>query len=231
MRGRVSLCFDDGMDCHVELVMPELERRGMKATFFVPIHPFDLSFDPPKPFSRFSRFRSAAWHDAAALGHEIGAHLVKHCSREVMDVWNAGVAEFEVDHAKQIIFAATGKPVDSMAYVKGHVTPTIREAVMKAHKQARGVAHGEGIPRGWTGDWYDIPTVCIGGKWDRTKELGMFLDNAVTHDLWVNLTFHGVGDVEMFGNVGWAQFISILNSIEARNVPVETFGAAADLWR
>lgn len=30
------LTFDDGLKCHVDLVLPELERRGLKGTFFVP---------------------------------------------------------------------------------------------------------------------------------------------------------------------------------------------------
>ena len=63
----VSLTFDDGMDSHLEAVIPALDARGMAGTFYVKTDDAE----------RLERFR-----DPQRRGHEIGNHTVHHwCSR------------------------------------------------------------------------------------------------------------------------------------------------------
>ena len=63
----VSLTFDDGMDSHLEAVVPALDAREMAGTFYVKTDDAD----------RLRRFR-----EPQRRGHEIGNHTVHHwCSR------------------------------------------------------------------------------------------------------------------------------------------------------
>ncbi len=63
----VSLTFDDGMDSHLEVVVPALDARGLTGTFYI-------KTDDAK---RLGRFRYPQ-----RRGHEIGNHTVHHwCSR------------------------------------------------------------------------------------------------------------------------------------------------------
>lgn len=63
----VSLTFDDGMDSHLEAVVPALDARGLAGTFYV----------KTDDAARLQRFR-----EPQRRGHEIGNHTVHHwCSR------------------------------------------------------------------------------------------------------------------------------------------------------
>ncbi|MFI5295191.1 MAG: polysaccharide deacetylase family protein [Thermodesulfovibrionales bacterium] len=62
----ITLTFDDGLDVHLDSVMPLLDRNNLKASFYVP-----LSADC------FHR-RTNEWRQAAASGHELGNHTIFH---------------------------------------------------------------------------------------------------------------------------------------------------------
>ncbi len=60
----VSLTYDDGLNSQLDTVIPELETRGLKASFFLVRENVDA--------------RVADWVKVAQLGHEIGNHTVSH---------------------------------------------------------------------------------------------------------------------------------------------------------
>ena len=63
----VSLTFDDGRPSQLELAMPILDARGVKATFYPDVS--EVEADPD------------AWKGVLAAGHEIGNHTLSHvCS-------------------------------------------------------------------------------------------------------------------------------------------------------
>lgn len=65
----VSLGYDDGLDSQLDHVIPALNRRGLHASFYVPIN------GPTLPG------RLNEWKAAAAAGHELGNHTLFHaCS-------------------------------------------------------------------------------------------------------------------------------------------------------
>ena len=65
----VSLGYDDGLDSQLDHVIPALNKRSLKASFYVPINGPTL----PK--------RQDEWRAAAAAGHELGNHSLFHaCS-------------------------------------------------------------------------------------------------------------------------------------------------------
>jgi sialate O-acetylesterase len=61
----VSLSYDDGLPNHYQLVTPQLEARGMRGTFYVPLKS-DVMQNP------------IAWREMAKKGHELGNHTVFH---------------------------------------------------------------------------------------------------------------------------------------------------------
>ena len=68
-QGAVSLGYDDGLNSQLDHVMPALNKRGLKASFYVPIN------SPTLPA------RQDEWRAAAAAGHELGNHSLFHaCS-------------------------------------------------------------------------------------------------------------------------------------------------------
>ena len=88
----VSLTFDDGLDVHLEVVMPLLEAAGLRGTFYV--NP-DTDYDyggyvsdggggdgagEQVAESKWER-QIGGWVSAAARGHEVGNHTTHHpCS-------------------------------------------------------------------------------------------------------------------------------------------------------
>lgn len=65
----VSLGYDDGLNSQLDHVVPALNQRGLRASFYVPIN------GPTLPG------RLNEWKAAAAAGHELGNHTLFHaCS-------------------------------------------------------------------------------------------------------------------------------------------------------
>jgi hypothetical protein len=65
-KAAVSLTFDDGMDVHLDRVIPMLESYDLRGTFYV------------LPQRDDWRERLEQWKPAAEAGHEIGNHSVSH---------------------------------------------------------------------------------------------------------------------------------------------------------
>ena len=63
-RGAVSLTYDDGLNSQLDHALPELNRRGLKATFFLTRENMEG--------------RLADWEAAGRAGHEIADHTITH---------------------------------------------------------------------------------------------------------------------------------------------------------
>jgi len=65
----VTLGYDDALDSQLDHVVPALNKRGLRASFYIPIN------GPTFPA------RQSEWKAAAAAGHELGNHSLFHsCS-------------------------------------------------------------------------------------------------------------------------------------------------------
>jgi peptidoglycan-N-acetylglucosamine deacetylase len=62
----VVLTYDDGLNVHLDKVIPALDARGFKATFYIPCNSETLNK------------RLQDWRKAAAKGHELGNHTIFH---------------------------------------------------------------------------------------------------------------------------------------------------------
>lgn len=219
MRPMLSLTFDDGLPCQIEHALPELNARGMKATFFVIQNsPYD------------SQFRSNVWAQAAKDGHEIGAHSVSH--KKPAEISDAE-AYSEVIDCKAFIEREAGAVVTSYAYPYTHVNETVRAAAKKTYQQARGgrVAREDKfiVPRDRV-DMFNLPCFHVSEK--ALCEMPGWLDEAIARNAWLILMFHGIGpDETQWDNIFRESFGKMLEDIKSRPIDVLTLGAAADIYR
>ena len=78
--GAVSLTFDDGLESQLLLAVPELERRGIRASFY--INP--VGREDRDDVGSSWRDRLQAWRSVHETGHEIGNHSLLHpCSLNI----------------------------------------------------------------------------------------------------------------------------------------------------
>ncbi len=95
----VSLTFDDGGPTQLSRAIPEMEKRGLRATFYLCPRGDDYAE------------RLAPWKEIAARGHEIGNHTLSHtCSTNLKTYPPAGGLESmtlaEVEARRQGMVAA-----------------------------------------------------------------------------------------------------------------------------
>lgn len=75
MTARICLTYDDAIPVHREIVAPELAKRGLRGTFYIPAARDDLHEHPDE------------WRRVAAMGHELGNHSCFHPCRTRSE-WN-----------------------------------------------------------------------------------------------------------------------------------------------
>lgn len=183
----VSLTFDDGLPCHYKLVIPELNRRGMKATFFVPIIPQnggneEIIFDV--------RFRDEEWKTAIAWGHEIGAHSVRH--RRLKDTPTG-----EIPMSQMILRDILGTEPRSYAWPFCETNGVHVRVAEKHYDQARGGPDGDGR--------FNYSSIAV-GDWNIDKMIEAPWDGVYM--------FHGVGQPGSWGNIEFDQFRRFLDLFE-----------------
>ncbi len=132
LAGLLAITFDDGYRDNHELAAPELERRGLPATFFITTGFIDTNQVPPWDAERGIRSRWMTWsqvRDLHALGFGIGAHTVTHA-----DLGRATpeTARREVEESRRVLEARLGAPVPDFCYPFGgrqHLTEANREVI------------------------------------------------------------------------------------------------------
>jgi len=189
----VSLGYDDGLDSQLDHVVPALNKRGLKASFYVPIN------GPTLPG------RQNEWKAAAAAGHELGNHSLFHgCSakgpgrewvlphRDLDHQTPAGVQE-------QILAANTWlQSLDGQT--RRTFTPPCLDmqaggqdfaAALKPHFVAFRAA-GPGLVTDTAGfDPYAMPVYFVEGM--SGEQLIALVEKAAAQHALVALLFHGVG--------------------------------------
>ena len=189
----VSLGYDDGLDSQLDHVIPALNKRGLRASFYVPIN------GPTLPG------RQNEWKAAAAAGHELGNHSLFHsCSaqgpgrewvqphRDLDKQMAAGVQE-QILAANTWLQSLDGKTrrtftppcLDMKAGGQDFV------AALKPHFVAFRAA-GPGLLTDTTQlDPYAMPVYFVEG-WTG-EQLIALVEKAASQHAMVSLLFHGVG--------------------------------------
>lgn len=198
----VSLTFDDTEPHHLECAVPELDRRGLRATFYaMPQHALPLKDQ---------------WQAAFARGHEAGNHSLTHPQPA-----GFGTADCirEVDGAQTAFFDLVGVRPPTFAYPYTVVTPEYRAILASRFVAARG-GGDRLIPPQPEPDWLNLP--CVATLTDRS--LADYQDwVARTREAGGLLVFmiHGVGDSPW----GWQPI-----TLETYRGLLDHLLAQAELW-
>jgi peptidoglycan/xylan/chitin deacetylase (PgdA/CDA1 family) len=205
-KAATSLTFDDGDHSHLDVAIPELDQRGMKATFFLIANQTDRKDD---------------WRKIIAKGHEIGNHSLDHRHPAEM---TAQQQEAQVVGANHVLQKEFGVQVRSFAYPFTEITSELRTALAKADLLARG-GYGKSfvLTPDMDPDWLDIPA--------RMTETQLSLSTYkkwIAEDLkkrgWMVWMIHGLeGSVSGWNPISKKNFEGILDGIASKDIWVGTF--------
>ncbi len=106
--------FDDGYRDNYEVVLPVLERLGIRATFFITAGFLGKMF--PAFDGSFPMMTSDQVKDLASQGHEIGAHTMTHPKLTKVSLEKAAA---EIYNSRTFLEDLIGSKIDSFAYPKG----------------------------------------------------------------------------------------------------------------
>ncbi|MBI3855869.1 MAG: polysaccharide deacetylase family protein [Planctomycetes bacterium] len=202
-KGAVSFTFDDGDASHLGIVIPELDRRKLRATFFLITSQIG---------------NGGAWKKAAAAGHEMASHSATHRNPSG---FKPEEEESEITGAAKNLEQAFGHPVASFAYPFCAVTPGLRAKIEKVHLLARG-GSGNPIPLEGEPDWLNLPSqaTCTEGKLETYQG---WIDAALQKGAWSIFMIHGV-ETSGYSPIKKAAFGGILDHLKDKDLWVAPFG-------
>jgi peptidoglycan/xylan/chitin deacetylase (PgdA/CDA1 family) len=132
-----AITFDDGFKDNRDIVLPLLERHGLKATFFVCTGFVDGKCGIPGRHQSYRGLEPMSWHDVRALaaaGMEIGAHTVTH---PLLARLPPSEQEQEMTASKRRLEEEIGRPVVSFALPFGNRGTYTRQTLALAARHFR----------------------------------------------------------------------------------------------
>jgi len=192
-KAAVSLGYDDALDSQLDHVIPALNQRGLRASFYIPIN------GPTLPA------RQHEWKAAAAAGHELGNHSLFHgCSAKGAGrSWVLPHRDLEKQTAAQVqeqILAANTWLQALDGKTRRTFTPPCLDLKAGGQDYATALrphfvayrASGPGLVSDTTQlDPYAMPVYFVDG-WSGQQMIDL-VEQAAAQGAIVSLLFHGVG--------------------------------------
>ena len=127
---KIILTFDDCPKHLFDFATPELQKRQMKAVFYMPTaHIGGInSWDADEGRTKVELMNEAELKELCRMGMEVGAHSHHHIRLKGIE---EEALRFEVRECKKILESITGKEVCSFAYPFGSVPKNYR-AILSA---------------------------------------------------------------------------------------------------
>lgn len=219
--GAISLTFDDGTPSHLEIVIPELDRRGMRGTFYLNPRGDD---DETSPFSW--RKGLEPWLPVARLGHEMGNHTLNHpCSLNIDIDWAPNLlkmtlADMEADlleAQRRLSSMFPWQKATSFAYPcyetsLGRGLNRVSYVPLVARHFVAGRARGELANDPEYCDLHCLSSMNV------ERQTSAFLiglaELALAQGRWAILTFHGIGEGHL--PVSYPDFVEFLDHLARR---------------
>jgi len=215
----VSLTFDDARTVHLDVAVPELNKRHLHATFFLIV-------------SKLTRLDD--WRKAQAEGHELGNHSVSH---EHPAELTQESEELQVEDAKKFLDSNFKSDVDIFAYPYSELSPGLVYWVKRYDFAARGWRGNNASPYVASDaepDWYDLPSQAAYTNYDAAVYKS-WIDKAFAMHAWTTIQIHGIGDPSTgFEPIPTDTFFSLLDNLkaeESRGLWVAPFGTVAACLR
>src|SRR5665213_1381982 len=207
-KAALSFTFDDGLPVHLDVAVPELDKRGLRGSFFLIVDVLS---------------RIPEWQAAQKEGHELGNHSVTHQEAQFL---NDIQIHTEVDVAQIFLQNNFGKPMLDFAYPEGFFTPSLYSEVAKKTFIARSVS-GNGtftkdeflnVPATGPKDWYDVGAHEGGFKCEGQEGVSCpfetykeWMDTAIVRQAWTDILFHGIGEGTGYNPVPLPVFQAVLD--------------------
>ncbi len=215
----MSLTFDDSRAVHLDVAVPELNKRHLRATFFLIV-------------SKTTRLDD--WRRVQSQGHEIGNHSVTH--EHATDL-NKASEELQVEDAKKFLDSNFKSDIITFAYPYTEVSPGLLYWVKRYDFAARG-GRGDGsqvyIKSNSQPDWYELPSQPSYTKYD-TATYQSWIDKDMALNAWTILQIHGIGDpstgFEPIPSNTFVEFLDYVKAAETKGLWVAPFGEVAAYFR
>lgn len=219
--GAISLTFDDGMPSHLETAVPEMDRRGLRGTFYL-----NPRGDEDENSPASWRKQLEPWLHAAQAGHEMGNHSLTHpCSLNVpmdwapnlMEMTLADLEEDLLEAQRRISSAFPAQKATSFAYPcyetsLGRGLHRLSYVPLVARLFAAGRARGE-----LANDPHYCDLHCL-SSWNVERQTSAFLiglaELAAAQGRWGIMTFHGINEGHL--PVSGVDFIEFLDHLARR---------------
>lgn len=175
-KGAVSLTFDDGASKQRTLIIPELNKRQLRGTFFLITGHFDKKCD-----------KWENWYPVITQGHEIGSHSISHPplnkrSRKVVinELKNSKIAlQKNLGLDDIVVFAYPG------AKSNAETDRLCAKYYLGSRSFAYKVIHANPT------SLHSLPSLPWGSK-SKTQEFNNWVDKAIASKGWVIELFHSV---------------------------------------
>jgi peptidoglycan/xylan/chitin deacetylase (PgdA/CDA1 family) len=205
-KAATSLTFDDGDPSHLDVVVPELNKRHLHGTFFLIANKIDRKDD---------------WRKILADGHEIGNHTLDHKHANELTPQDE---EAQVVGAQNVLQKEFGIAIYSFAYPFVEISPGLKAQVAKTDFLARGgYAASYEITPDQDPDWANIPsrTTMTAFPFDTYQQ---WIDADVQKGGWLVWMIHGLEGTQW----GWQPitkkiFGQILDDLQSKDIWVGTF--------
>lgn len=215
----LSLTFDDSRAVHLDVAAPELNKRHLRATFFLIV-------------SKTTRIDD--WRRVQSQGHEIGNHSVSH--EHAADLSRAG-EELQIEDAKKVLDSNFHSDIITFAYPYTEASPGLQYWARRYDFAARG-GRGDGsqvyIKSDSQPDWYELPSQPSYTKYDAATYNG-WIEKAISLKSWTIVQIHGIGDpstgFEPVPSNTFTEFLDDVKASEARGLWVAPFGEVAAYFR
>jgi peptidoglycan/xylan/chitin deacetylase (PgdA/CDA1 family) len=221
----LSLTFDDGMPSHLEIVIPELDRRGLRGTFY--LNP--SGDDDEYALSSWQR-QLAHWIPAAQAGHEMGNHSLQHpCSLNIPLDWAPNLLDMTLAELEQDIREAQRRlsAVFPMQKATSFAYPCYETSLGRGRSR---VSYVPLIARLFTagrarGELANDPQYCdlhCLSSMNVERQTAAFLiglaELALAQGRWAILTFHGINEGHL--PVAGVDFIDFLDHLARRRTQI-----------
>lgn len=192
-KAAVILTYDDNLKSHHEVVMPQLEKKGLRGTFFLYGYPMKAE-------------DIQQWRDVSKRGHELGNHSLFHqCATEVtgtplcrsLKCYTVKEILAEVRIMKSLLYAIDGKEQYAYAYPCGHSETADGDySIPMMEAGLANYGRGAGIV-GIVSDFQSlnlarVPTISTRAGWSGEKLIS-YVQDALDKNGMVVFIFHGVG--------------------------------------
>ncbi len=210
-KAAVCLTYDDGLDCHLDVAVPQLDEFGFKGSFY-------CTGNSPSLYHRMDE-----WRQITVKGHELGNHTLFHpCDQSrhdfVKDEFDLNTYSLnrlyqELNTANTLLKAVDGKEKRSFAYTCGNFIAAsgidFSDSIKHMFTSARGA--DPAVPDDMTGfNIYKTPSRGVSDP--SAEELIAYVEQAREKGTIAIFMFHSVGGGYL--NVGAGEHRELLQYLE-----------------